>query len=371
MTNSGELGYLLAQRNPNQLSRSGAAGASELGLALGGAFGDDSQHYKDVFDDRAARVGRMEEQLARARATIQSNITRENQRAARKSLSDRYRSQGNSDLADMFAGYDNPEQIAAAEKTLQAADYTRQAWAARNGNLEDLNRALMVIHGQPVQTTRNEGGVLLNPYGSPEQQTVTTEIGKALAGEHNAAAARSYAGANLDKARTDQVKSGGAGKPQALTSEMTRAFFSKPVLDQDGKQATDSQGRPVTQIDTGKLANFMQFADRPGVSANQNAAIPAYTNTYGAQNDNPPPGAIDLGAALTGAPAQAAASQPTAKIATPQSQADFDALPSGATYVNPADGKTYRKKNVVRTGTSADGKRVVQYDDGTIGYAAQ
>ncbi|HXD84732.1 MAG TPA: hypothetical protein VN599_09905 [Rudaea sp.] len=251
--------------------------------------------------------------------------------------------------------------------------------------------------------------------------------------EHGAAAAKNYAGANLDKARTDAVNGKGAAgaKPQALTTELTKAFFSKPVTDTDGQQKTDSQGRPVTQIDTDKLQNFMQFDNRPGVSANQNAALPQYMNTYGAQTDNPPPGAIGLGAALTGKPA--AVAQPTASAkprlqdwitkakqanpgvsdddltayyknkygaqngnqppsaidlgaalsgkqstptataapASPSSQADFDALPSGALYVNPSDGKTYRKKKVVRTGTSADGRRVAQYDDGTVAYGGQ
>lgn len=46
-----------------------------------------------------------------------------------------------------------------------------------------------------------------------------------------------------------------------------------------------------------------------------------------------------------GAPAQGGApGAPAAAPARPASKADFDALPSGATYVNPADGKVYQKK---------------------------
>ncbi len=41
---------------------------------------------------------------------------------------------------------------------------------------------------------------------------------------------------------------------------------------------------------------------------------------------------------------QAVKPQATASIARPTSKSAFDALPSGATYINPADGKTYKKK---------------------------
>lgn len=314
MANYGELGYLLNQRRAGM----GNQGAASLGYLLGG--GGRAQEQQ-IFNRSALEGARMQDVLAQARQRQQAGIEHDNQIAARHSLSNRYRSQGNPELADMFDAYDNPEQIAMARENLLKGNALSQAIGLANSPTIDydrLNAIKMATANGPTQFVRNlgNGSYTGNAYvTNPDVQV--SDIGKAFIGEKaaqaaaaNAAASQHYAGANLDKARTDQVKSGGAGKPQALTSEMTKAFFSKPVLDQDGKQATDSQGRPVTQIDTGKLANFMQFADRPGVSANQNAAIPAYTNTYGAQNDNPPPGAIDLGAVLSGKPT--AVAQPAA-----------------------------------------------------------
>jgi hypothetical protein len=57
----------------------------------------------------------------------------------------------------------------------------------------------------------------------------------------------------------------------------------------------------------------------------------------------PPPAAAN--AAPTGAPAAPAPapSQQPAGPARPQSDAEYNALPSGATFIDPADGKTYRK----------------------------
>jgi len=377
--NNGELGYLLAQRNPNQLSRSAGAGASELGLALGGAFSDNSQHFRDVRDDRAARVGRTEEALARARAAVKENIGRE-------SLAIRAEKNGDSELAALIRGSRdiNPNTYYEGMGRKQANDYQQKAWELAQAPGRDwgsLNADLAVLNKKPVQVQRalGDGMYTSNAYEPTTAPSVTpvgsakiSELG-ALMQEHGAAAAKNYAGANLDKARTDEVNGKGAAgaKPQALTTELTKAFFSKPVTDAIGQQTTDSQGRPVTQIDTDKLQNFMQFDNRPGVSANQNAALPQYMNTYGAQTDNPPPGAIDLGAALSGKQPPAAKTSQSAAPSSPKSQADFDALPSGSLYVNPSDGKTYRKKNVVRTGTSADGRRVAQYDDGAVDYTGQ
>lgn len=316
MANYGELGYLLAQRRAGM----GNQGAASLGYLLGG--GGRAQEQQ-IFNRSALEGARMQDVLAQARQRQKAGIEHDNQIAARHSLSNRYRSQGNPELADMFDAYDNPEQIAMARENLLKGNALSQALGLANSPTIDydrLNAIKMATANGPTQLVRNlgNGSYTGNAYvTNPDVQI--SDIGKAFIGEKNAqaaaanaAASQHYAGANLDKARTDAVTGKGAAgaKPQALTSELTKAFFSKPVTDASGQQTTDSQGRPVTQIDTDKLQNFMQFDNRPGVSANQNAALPQYMNTYGAQNDNPPPGAIDLGAALTGK--TAAVAQPAA-----------------------------------------------------------
>jgi hypothetical protein len=265
----------------------------------------------------------MQDVLARARQSQKAGIEHDNQIAARHSLSNRYRSQGNPELADLFDAYDNPEQISMARENLLKGNALSQALGLANAPTIDYNRLnaiKMATADGPTQLVHNlgNGSYTGNAYVTKPDVQVS-DIGKAFIGEKNAqaaaanaAASQHYAGANLSKARTDAVTGKGVpgAKPAALTTEITKAFFSKPIMNSDGQQATDSQGRPVTQIDTDKLQNFMQFDSRPGVSANQNAALPQYMNAVGAQNDNPPPGAIDLGAALTGKPA--AVAQPAA-----------------------------------------------------------
>lgn len=347
MNNYGELGYLLAQRRAGM----GNQGAASLGSLLGG--GGRAQQQM-IFNRSALEGARMQDVLAQARQRQKAGIEQDNQIAARHSLSSRYRANGNPELADLFDADNNPEQVAMAHLNLLKGNALSQALGLASAPSIDYNRLnaiKMATANGPTQLVRNlgDGSYTGNAYvTNPDVQV--SDIGKAVIGEKNAqsgaanaAAAQHYAGANLDKARTDVVTGKGAAgaKPQALTTELTKAFFSKPVTDANGEQTTDSQGRPVTQIDTNKLQNFMQFDNRPGVSANQNAALPQYMNTFGAQNDNPPPGATDIGDALSGK--QAPPTQ-SAALASPKSQEDFDALPSGAMYVNPSDGKTYRKK---------------------------
>lgn len=65
---------------------------------------------------------------------------------------------------------------------------------------------------------------------------------------------------------------------------------------------------------------------------------------------NAPPGMGKPEASPTAAPAAGQVSAPASgkqgqqTVATPTTQQDFDALPAGAIYVNPSDGKKYRKK---------------------------
>jgi hypothetical protein len=65
-------------------------------------------------------------------------------------------------------------------------------------------------------------------------------------------------------------------------------------------------------------------SDRPDVFGTPPAAAPAPTPDANGQTTAQP--------------------VPAAKAAMPATQADFDALPSGALYVNPSDGQTYKKK---------------------------
>lgn len=350
----------------NQRSGMGNPGAASLGYLLGGGG---KAREQQIFNSAALNGVRMQDTLAQARMRQQQGIDHDRQMAARRSLENRYRSKGNEDLADMFAGYTNPEQIAMAREALLKSEAMKQAIDLANNPSVDynhLNALKMATANGPTQFVRNlgDGSYTGNAYVT-NPTVALSDIGRAFVGEKgaqanaaNAAASQHLAGAALDKARADAVTGkGSAGKPQGLTTELTKAMFSKPVVDQDGNQAKDSQGRPVTQVDTDKLMNFMQFANRPGVSPNQNAALPQYANAYGEQNDAAPPGAIDLGA-----PTQS-------KFPSVGNIIDSSSNPIAARFNFNANAQNSAgQRKVVRTGT-LNGKKVVQYDDGSTEYA--
>lgn len=395
--NNGELGYLLAQRNPNQLSRSAGAGASELGLALGGAFSDNSQHFRDVRDDRAARVGRTEEALARARAAVKENIGRE-------SLAIRAEKNGDSELAALIRGSRdiNPNTYYEGMGRKQANDYQQKAWELAQAPGRDwgsLNADLAVLNKKPVQVQRalGDGMYTSNAYEPTTAPSVTpvgsakiSELG-ALMQEHGAQAARARAGIGADKASNYEIVDTPNGKMRVNKlnpSDTTPVLFNgNPVAKSvaAGKGFTETEmgaafgpGPDGKGVDPVKLDAFL--AKKNAMPNASDAAVYAglKDDQQAAAQEGPPsslapeePGLLSRlfggGSASTQSPATPAASKPS----TPSSQADFDALPSGSLYVNPSDGKTYRKKNVVRTGTSADGRRVAQYDDGAVDYTGQ
>lgn len=88
----------------------------------------------------------------------------------------------------------------------------------------------------------------------------------------------------------------------------------------------ESQGSIATAVTTGQMTRSQGLA-----------ALQGLPNPLAAFTAAEPPPSLD-GASRT--PQR----QPQADLATPQSDADFAALPSGATYRDPDDGRTYRKQ---------------------------
>lgn len=205
MADYGELGYLLAQRRAAMPNR----GAEELGAVLGGG----GARYNAIFNNAASQGALMQDRLAQARQRQYDEIEKQRQRDSRHKLADSMRD-SNPLGAQFLDSYENPEQAAKAQHDLLASQFMQEAWAARNGDPNALNRMLMVMHGQPVEFQRSlgDGSYTPNAYDTTSAPQLS-EIGRAfvgekraLAGEHQAQAERARAGIGADKAANYEVK---------------------------------------------------------------------------------------------------------------------------------------------------------------------
>lgn len=223
MANYGELGYLLAQRRAGM----GNPGAASLGYLLGG--GGRAQEQQ-IFNRSALEGARMQDALAQARQRTQQNIGREG-------LAAREEKNGDSELAAIIraGGTLNPNEIAQYRQNSQKTQFSKDAWAARNGDPNALNRMLMVIQGKPVefQHSLGEGQYTPNAYDT-NSKPITTDIGRARVSEIGALMQEHNAQAGAAKALQDQRagKAPDATKSKPFTvGEMSAAFGDGQHID--------------------------------------------------------------------------------------------------------------------------------------------
>lgn len=169
---------------------------------------------------------------------------REVQRAhnAREALAHEYEKNGDTRAAYAIRAGINPEQMSAYDlghqKFLSLGEMARSA-DDPTVPLDQINRRLIVAHGEPVELTKIQDNTAVNPYVSPQNQTfATTALGKAMIAAHGAQATDSYAAAgqhnaeaNLARARADEVNGNvktGKDEGKPLTREETLATFGKP-----------------------------------------------------------------------------------------------------------------------------------------------
>lgn len=323
MANYGELGYLLAQQRAGM----GNQGAASLGYLLGG--GGRAQEQQ-IFNRSALEGARMQDVLAQARQRQQAGIEHDNQIAARHSLSNRYRSSGNPELADMFDAYDNPEQIAMARENLLKGNALSRAIDLANSPTIDydrLNAIKMATANGPTQLVRNlgNGSYTGNAYvTNPDVQV--SDIGKAFIGEKNAQAARARAGIGADKASNYEIVDTPTGKMRVNklnpSDTMPVLFNGKPVAKPAaaGKGFTKQEmaaafgpGPNGTGVDPDKFTRFQAY--RKNAPNDTDAFLQMHDDDqYAAQGMGPPappqPGILDSISSLFGGGKQAA--QPAA-----------------------------------------------------------
>lgn len=228
------------------------------------------------------------------------------------------------------AGGGNAQQLAAALGDLLELQQRRSAQqAALGGDLNTANANLMGVASGPVDLTKIAGGEQFNPLVTPgTTPTITTPGGlgdilasHALANERNASARLSNVKADAGGFNPNTGGKGGLPNASAVDAILV------PEPDPNNPRAAPV----VNPADRVKVLQWI--AAHPGTKlGDYMRAAPV-----GSPGALPAAGAMDLGDIVTAGPAGT---------------------------VMPA---TTRK--VVRTGTAKDGRKVVQYDDGSIDYA--
>lgn len=274
-------------------------------------------------------------------------------------------------VSAMLRAHQDPRQVSSYIKAQQGIDWGNQAMAAATGDHPDLNlvnRINMVRSGKPEVLTSVDGGTLIDRMVTPDQQAAQggntptqlsladMVIKAAQANEHNARA----------RLLNAQAEAGGGSRKAG--------GWSKPTLPPLGAlgatlgQGYDKDTGQVT-IPPDKMQHFLSWqaskaAKDPrynnGVFALQHYAseAPLGTGVHDAPADV---GATSLTEMMGGAPRALAPATSRAPVilpaptavpvtassnqpARPSSQAEFDALPQGALFINPADGRLMRKK---------------------------
>jgi hypothetical protein len=195
MANYGELSLLEQARSGGG---SGERGAATLGAILGGG----ARRSQEAFNNGAYSGAKLADVLAQARQRQQAEVGR--QASYHAALA-----KGDNELANMFL-YANPNEVADYEGKHQKTGYQSELWKRQNeGNLDDATRnsLLAIMKGEPSTSYDIREGMGFNPHGNPDQTPSVTPVGtatiaekNALAGEHNAQAARATAGIGVDKA---------------------------------------------------------------------------------------------------------------------------------------------------------------------------
>lgn len=282
------------------------------------------------------------------------------------------RAQFQGDLVSaMLRAHQDPRQVSGYLKDQQGIDWGNQAMAAATGEHPDLNlvnRINMVRSGKPEVLTSVDGGTLIDRMVTPDQQAAQggnaptqlsladMAIKAAQANEHNARA----------RLLDSQAEAGGGSRKAG--------GWSKPTLPPLGALgATLGQGYDkdtgLVTIPPDKMQHFLTWqaskAEQDprynnGAFALQHYASEAPLGT-GVHDTPADVGATSLTEMMGGAPralapatsrAPVTVPAPTAAPVTassnqparPSSQAEFDALPRGALFINPADGRLMRKK---------------------------
>jgi hypothetical protein len=230
--------------------------------------------------------------------------------------------------------------------------------AFRGGNTALGNMLLAASDGKPLETTSVTDGTAFNKYDTPDQTMNVTDVGNATiglrhaqAGAANAAAGEHAANTRLADTKTEAggfAPDRGDTKPTRPTSApitMLGALLGKVGTDGNPPEIPAEKLRQFLAWQAGKANTDQRYLDGDFAMQRYASEAPLGSGVHDAPSDV---GAVDLsklGETLVkgGAPSLTQAPAPS---------------PAPA----PA-------RKVVRTGTAPNGRKVVQFDDGTVDYA--
>lgn len=254
----------------------------------------------------------------------------------------------------------NVNEIGGLMKTLQALGLQRAARdAAVRGDLNGANAQLTGLADKPITLSQVTDGVAFNPTQTPDANAFApTAVGQAMIGQRNAAAADSMAGAGAQNAMRDlrrvQAAAGGFNPNTGSKDRLPPVSDITSILPKV-RPAGDALANPAP--DPAQVAQVISWLGmHPG------ATVGDYVN----QAPVGSPGAVvpsDTDVLL-------AAAQKPAGVVGPSGDVETPAENAAEPREEPVTGKAgIAAKKVVRTGTAPDGRKVVQYADGTIDYA--
>jgi len=270
----------------------------------------------------------------------------------------------------LATGKTNAEQLAQAGGHLQKQDLIGQA--ANAPDVETGNRLMSAVSGHlraPFRT--NERGITTNVETGARDESGALAQGNVSLAEARAVSERAQAGergahSGLYRAQTDKLTREASGADDGLPAQAFRSLTGAKLSDlapevrlawlKNHAQGMDPVQNLVSLTSGGgKRDALMQEARQ--VYETQ------YPKTLMGQRDPRAPNFLDFadqyvqlkeGGQRTprpDAPGRNAQGKirgpgeaPAQQVARPKSQADFDALPRGAVYIDPDDGKSYRKR---------------------------
>ena len=261
----------------------------------------------------------------------------------------------------------NVSEVGALMSALQKQSAQRAARdAALRGDRNAANANLFGVADKPVDLSQVTDGVALDPTVTPDQNAfIPTAVGQSVINAHNAAASNSSASAAATRAKLPvelrklEAEAGKATRSSA-TDKLPPIADVTAVLPKTAP--ADGYGNPQTNPqDVAQVISWL--AKNPGKSVgdyvNQAPAgspgvvVPSDTDVLMAAAKAATSGGDDGDGPDRETPADNAkeARLPSATVpatkeapAMPSTQAEFDALPKGALFINPADGRLLRKK---------------------------
>ncbi len=270
----------------------------------------------------------------------------------------------------LATGPTNAEQLAQAGGHLQKQDLISQA--ANAPDVQTGNRLVSAIYGRTREPFKvgPQGQVLNEETGALDERGGIPHASIALAGRkaesERALAGERVAHAGLYRAQTGKVNREATGADEGLPAQQFKALTGAKLSELPGEVRLQwIQNHAGGMTPQQNLAALRQTARRDALVAEARQAYEtaypktmmgqraagapdflAFVDTYVNQKESgarvPQPGqAKNVGPEVRGKLGGPAAS--STQPAKPRSQAEYDALPKGAIFVDPDDGKTYRK----------------------------